>query len=77
MLFQRGGNSLLGALKLDWKKIIRHIRRPIVQLQWAVKKLLDGQAFSTSSLFTLSILLLDTEQAMGQWERRAKGQYRK
>lgn len=34
---------------------------------------LHGQAFSTLSLFTLPILLLDPEQAMGQWEgRRAK-----
>lgn len=46
------------------------IWKPTVQLQQAVKMLLDIQAFSTVSVFMLSILPLNSEQAPDQWKER-------
>lgn len=46
------------------------IWKPTVQLQQAVKMLLDIQAFSTLSVFMLSILPLNSEQAPDQWKER-------
>lgn len=46
------------------------IWKPTVQLQQVVKMLLDIQAFSTLSVFMLSILPLNSEQAPDQWKER-------